>query len=86
MEFLLAEIVEAIRSGLWIAFTLPLIIGISYLSLEATITHQPNAAAATGLIVDAVIPWWLGIVQFLAGISVIGGFLAFAFLYAVRYS
>lgn len=58
---------------LGLLFVLPLVFGAALFA--ATAFHQSpetNAETATGLIQDAVTPWWLGLAQSLVGIPILG--------------
>ena len=86
MDIEAEDIRKIIYAVISLAVGLPLVFGVLFFSLNAATTHTANLTAASNLIVDAAIPWWVGILQSLAAIPVVGGPLALAFILFLKWS
>jgi hypothetical protein len=71
----------------FIVFTVPGLIGITFWAVNTASNPSPeNIQAGVEKTAESAIPWWLGVLNWLAGLpGLIGGLLVIAFMFFLKW-
>jgi hypothetical protein len=71
---------------IFLVFTLPFLIELLSWTIGSTTNPSPeNIGKGADFIVESAIPWWIGIIEWLASLPGIGAFLIVGFIFFLKW-